>query len=323
MSKITKLLIILYALIMAALLTVVYVIPKLTGALTSTIVLEYGSLQVTDEVSCYAVRNESVFLAGNSGNLNYYIPQDTQVRSGVKVMSITASNSSLDEESPYADIVDRLAGNAITTSDFSAPSNGCVSYYADGYEKIFTPELMQGLSYDEVKNFDINVRNLTRESAKRGEPVYKICDNNKWYLTTWVEVAESSKYEVGNSVTIKFEKAEIPAKVFAIEDEGPMWQIIFETNRYYEDFSFIRKADVTIVASDYNGIIIPNESIVAVDGQVGVYVKNKAGDFILKPIRIVASDGVNSIVKVSSFIDEEGKTVSTVEIYDEILKHPN
>ncbi len=322
MSNKSKFLIILYVLIMAALLVVVYAIPKLTGALKTTVVVEYGALQVTDDVTCYAVRSEQVFLSGTAGTVNYYVSQDTQVRTGVRVMSITAGGGSSDEESPYAEIVSRLGANAVTTNDFTAPYNSCVSYYADGYESTFTPENIQALEHEEVKKIEFDVKNLTRESTRRGEPVYKLCDNSIWYLTTWVDIADSSKYQQGNSVTVRFGETEIPAKVYSIEAEEDKLQVTFETNRYYEDFSLIRKVDVTVVTSDYSGIIIPNESMIAEDSQVGVYVKDKTGEYNFTPIKIITSDGENSVVKVSTFVDEKGKIVETVKIYDEILKHP-
>lgn len=323
MTKKTKVLIILYVLIMAALLVIVYAIPKVTGALTSTEILEYGNLQVTDDVTCFAVRNETIYTASQSGNLNYYVTQDTQVRVGVRALSITQVSVDQESESPYAAMMERLGSAAVMSSDYAAPMNGGVSYFADGYEAYFTPENMASISYKDVKDLKPEVKNLTRETTRRGEPVYKICDNSHWFLITWVDTGDIAKYESGNSVLIKFEDADIPATVYAVEDEGDKWQVTFETNRYYENFSTIRKVDVTVVTSDYSGILIPNKSITAVEGQVGVYVKTTTGDFEFTPIKIVTSDGEVSICKVSTYIDDAGKTVKTVEIYDEILKNPN
>ena len=77
-----------------------------------------------------------------------------------------------------------------------------------------------------------------------------------------------------------------------------------------------------IITSDYSGIIVPNSSIATVDGQVGVYVKERTGDFTFTPIKIIASDGEDSAVSSSYFYDDEGQRVNSVEIYDEILKNP-
>ncbi len=318
-----KVFIILYIMIMTALLVIVYAIPKVTGALTPTTVLKYGTLQITDEVKCYVVRSETVYLAGSSGSLNYYISQDTQVRSGVKTLSI-AKSAELEKENPkFAEIASRLGEGAVMTADYAAAFNGCVSYFADGYETFFTPETMEGLSFKDVEDISAEQINLTRGTARKGEPIYKICDNSLWFLTTWVDAGDISKYEVGNNVTICLPKASIAATVYSLENEGDKWQVTFSTNRYYEDFSMMREVDVTVITADYSGIIVPNGCITAEDGMPGVYVKNSTGDYVFKPIKIITSDGEKAIVKVSSFTGDDGKQVSTVEIYDEILKHPN
>ncbi len=322
MAKRRKVLLLLYIIAMAALLVIVYAIPKVTGALTSTTVLEYGTLQIRDHVSGFAVRSETVYLAGNSGSLNYYVSQDTQVRSGAKVLSVGSSSGPGDSGDKFAKIVSGLGSGAVTTTDYSAPFNGCVSYYADGYETFFTPENMDKIKYEDLDALDIKVTNLTRNATGRGEPIYKICDNSQWFFTTWVDAGSISNYEVGNSVTICLPKADIAAKVYALENEGDKWQVTLRTTRYYEDFSIIREAEADIIAAEYSGIIVPNGCIAAEEGQPGVYVKNSTGDYVFKPIKILTSDGENSIVKVSNFINDEGKQVATVEIYDEILKHP-
>ena len=82
-------------------------------------------------------------------------------------------------------------------------------------------------------------------------------------------------------------------------------------------------AQVDIVTSDYSGIIIQNKSIATVDGEIGVYVKQKTGDYEFVPINIIASDGEYSVVSESYYYDEEGQKVNTVITYDEILKSPD
>ena len=101
-----------------------------------------------------------------------------------------------------------------------------------------------------------------------------------------------------------------------------MWQIVFESDRYYEDFTKLRILELDIVTSDYSGLIVPNSSIATLDGQVGVYVKQKTEDYKFVPIKIRTSDGELSVVADSKYYDADGNEVLTVEIYDEILKDP-
>ena len=45
---------------------IIYVIPKVTGALKFSYVAEYGNLEVADEVAGYFVRNEKVYFSNVS-----------------------------------------------------------------------------------------------------------------------------------------------------------------------------------------------------------------------------------------------------------------
>jgi hypothetical protein len=43
---------------------------------------------------------------------------------------------------------------------------------------------------------------------------------------------------------------------------------------------------------------------------------------VFKPVKVIATDGKNSLVEVSSFYNESNEKVDTVNIYDEILTNP-
>ena len=321
MKKRNKLLLYLFALAVIALYVVIYAVPSLTGALTKTELLEYQSFQVTDSATCYLIRDEQVYAAASAGEINYYIEDGVQVRKGVRLLAVTPKNSE-QEESAYGDIITRLSGDAVTLVNFAAEFNGIVSYYIDGYENYFTPETMRDLNYDAVKNLKIEPINVVRQTTLAGEPLYKICDNNEWYVTCWVKPGNISKYEVGKNVSIKLPAGDVKAKIVDILDDGDMWQVIFESNRYYADFGKTRSADATIITSDYSGIVIRNSSLATEEGQIGVYVVSKSGDYVFTPVKSIASDGEETLVESGFYYDAEGKKVNTVEIYDEILKKP-
>lgn len=321
MKKSKKAIIIIYVLILAGLSIVIYAVPKVTGALTPTVILEYGSLRTTDEVTAYISRYETVYAAGQTGSINYYVGQNAQIRKGAKILSISQASAS-EAGKDIKGVTERLSGTAITSTDFIMPVNGSISFFADGYEAMFAPETLGDLKFSDMKKVEEEPVNLTRETANRGEPLFKLCDYSKWYITTWILPGDTYKYEVGNRVQVVMEKGTISAKVTSLEDEGEEWQLTLETNRYYEDFSKLRSVDATIIASEYSGVIIPNESIAAIDGQTGVYVKDKKGEYNFVPIKIITSDGTNSVAYSGSYTDAEGKSVGTVDIYDEILRKP-
>lgn len=323
MNRKTKAVIFIYLLVFTLLAAVIYVIPSITGKLTPTTLLTYGNLTETDREICYFIRDEKVYLAGMTGAVNYYFEDNTKVRRNTTILSVSGQHAEKPEESEFTRVITRLGASAVTDTSYRSAFNGVISYYVDGFEGYFTPDTIGTLHYEEVRDLPIDKPvNLTRNLAFRGEPLYKLCRNDKWYITCWVTDGNSVKYQKGNKVTFRLPAGELPATVTEIAEKNGYWQVIFETDRYYEDFTTIRTAEVDIVTSDYSGIIVPNKSIASVDGQVGVYVKQTTGEYRFTPVKIKASDGESSAVASSYYYDEEGKRVDSVEIYDEILKNP-
>ncbi len=201
---------------------------------------------------------------------------------------------------------------------------GIVSYYLDGYEAEFTPETMTLLSRNKIEALDLAPQNMARKTVQKGSFIYKIVDNKKWYVVFWVEPKDIVKYEKGNSVTISLPLGEVDGKIYDLVDNQNDFLVILEFNKYYEEFAQVRKANAEVITSNYNGLIIKNESITTNEGQTGVFVKNKSGEFVFKPVKIISTDGESSLVEISYFYSEDGaKKIETVDVYDEILKHPN
>lgn len=390
-------LIILFCTTLVILFIIIYVFPHVTGALKKTEIIEYGSIQVTDKVTAYFIRNENVYFANKSGNIKYHAQEGEMVRKGTQIVDITAG-AKKESESKYQNILERVSkfnggesifsddlkkikiqlkkleeqksayikagetelaarqdeqikrlnqkkdyieatdqsakeeivkqnqtsnGTGIIPDNYICNTNGVVSYYVDGYESEFTPENMALLNREKVESLNIDVQNIARESTQVKEPLYKIVDNKKWYVAFWVAPANIVKYEKGKKITLNLPLGPVEGKIYDIIDDKGEWLVILEFNKYYKEFAQIRKIDAEVVTSDYDGLIIKNESITTQDGQPGVYVKNKNGDFVFKPVKIITSDGESSLVEVSYFYTDNGaKKVETVNIYDEILKKP-
>lgn len=396
MNKNKKRAISLFVTALVVLFIIIYIFPNVTGVFKKTEIIEYGGLQVTDHVTGYFVRDEKVYFANKSGNINYYIGEGEQIRKGVKILELSFGTLNY-EENKYDNLLDRIgrfnggesifsddikritaqvaklrqekevelnkgnnekAGNIesqiqrlikkkefilatdesareemieqnIPTTEYSmipeqyiSKNNGVVSYYIDGYESEFTPTNMMLLSKEKVKKLKINVENIKRDSTLSKEPLYKIVDNSQWYVVFWVGPANIVKYEKGKTAILNLPLGQVEGKIFDIIDDNGQWLVILKFNRYYEEFAKIREIDVEVITSDYKGLTIDNESITTEDGKPGVYVKNKNGDYVFKPIKIITSDGVCSLVEVSYFYTDDGAKIDTVNIYDEILKRP-
>lgn len=317
-----KIIYIIYFALLLSLGVLIYVLPKVSDAFTRTYTIEYGSLQVSSEVNCYVVRNENVYVANRSGVIQYYVEEGTKLRKGAKVLDIVSGETD-HTETKYPDLLERMNGAGESLNTYSAQQNGIVSYYIDGYEKVFAPDKLESLNREAVLKMELGVENLTRNTTLSGEPLYKIADNNLWHAVFWVDEKEMIKFEVGKNVTIELPLGSVSARVASISDEDSSWKIILESNQYYKNLSQVRKTGATVITEDYSGLVLPNESITSVEGQMGVYVKDIGGDFVFLPVKVIASDGEYSLVQEGEFdaeVDGESKRLKTVNVYDEILR---
>lgn len=298
--KVAPVFILLFIIAVAALWVVIYVRPVVEDALTQTEVIEYGSMQVTDEATCYFVRDEEVFYAADNGSIQYYFEEGELVRKGSRILEIFPSDSG-----------------------YFAGDSGCVvSYYSDGYENSFSPERMTEMDKTWARSLDLKMENLSRDTAVEGEALYKLVKNDRWYVLFWVETEDIVKYTKGASVKLELPLGEIQGTTYDILDAGGEWKVILKFNRYYEDMAKLRKQAARVITADHKGLMVRNISITNEGDQAGVYVKSVSGDFVFTPVKVIISDGEYSLVEAGSYYEktEEGREkVSTIDAYDEIL----
>jgi hypothetical protein len=138
----------------------------------------------------------------------------------------------------------------------------------------------------------------------------------------YVDADHKDRYEEGNIVDVAFEDDTIETEVYSIKEEGNRLRVILDTDYYYGNFAQLRTAEVSLITYDQRGLIIENSSLTEKDDVQGVYVKSKTDDYEFVPVKVLASDGKQSLVEDEYFVDDQGESVSTVELYDEILKEP-
>lgn len=321
MTNKRKILLIAFLLTLLILYVVLYVVPGVTGALRKTEIINYGELKVSDPITYYLVRDEIVYTSGQSGDINYYFEEGSHVRRGTKVLDVLSRNVG-ESENEFEEILNRLGKSAVKSDTYITDRNGIISYHVDGLESYFSPDSMHRLTFEEVAKLDLDPVNLTRKETNKGEPLYKICDSSTWYVLGWVEAGSVAKYNLGDSVRILFPEGEISATIDNIVEDAAHWLIIMRTDMYYAEFAKTRTGEATVITANATGIIIKNQSITTdSEGNIGVYVKKKNGDYEFKPIRVINTDGETSAVEASFFYDEKGNEIRTVDVYDEILKN--
>ncbi len=293
--------IILFVFIVSALFVYIYVLPDVSDAFRRTDIIEYGSIRIQDEAVCYLIRGESVYRAGITGPVQYYVHEGDQVRNGTRIMDIGQG----------AEV-------------FTADKRGMVSFFVDGQESIFKPDTMKDLTREATAEITEDVADLNGKEAAAGVPVYKIVDSEIWYTVMWIDKKSIIKYEKGSDITLLHEESTISGTVEDIVNSGDSFLVILKFDKFWEQMPRLRRIDAEIITADYKGLMLRNESITKVDEKNGVYVKDMSGSYIFKPVRIITSDGKYSLVECGYYYensDEGSKRVETVDIYDEVLRN--
>lgn len=318
--------VLIYLAVVAVLGLLIYAVPKVTDIFETTEVVQTGTLQVTEEVTCYFVREETVYEAGAAGTVKYLIDEGTHIRTGTKTAEFkeddTDGSDVMEPRSKYDTVIDGVGSEAVRTASFEAKSSGILSYYADGYESTLTLENMDTFTYENASALEERTVELKHKDVRRNEPIFKICDNDNWYILCWVESASISKYQVGQDVTFQFEDGSVDMTIESITEDGDKWKITCWSNNYYESFTSSRVKEAVLVSKDFDGLIVKNSCITTRNGEIGVMVLQKTGEFKFTRIKVIANDEEYSALEDDTFIDQNGETVKTVQVYDEILKRP-
>ncbi len=324
LNKKTKKAISIYAVALIILYLVIYILPKVTDVFETTQVLEPGNIKLAYDTTGYFVKEESVGIASDSGDIEYLVEVGTAVKRGHELVTVKEDKDAGDKIPRFSEYTERLKGYDGLYKAYDAPISGVFSLTVDGYEDYLIPEKMDKVKRDTVEHLSYNTAELDRKSVIKGEPIYKVTWDDYWYILCWVDKKTAETYTEGRLVILELPEGNVKAKIQSIkkEKDGNDYRIIFYLNVYYEALAESRAEDISIVTSDNEGLIVDNKCIIEKDGKKGVYVVDKNGDYHFTPIKVIAYDDKQSVIEDVTFYDEEGYQVYTVDVYDEVLKNP-
>lgn len=205
----------------------------------------------------------------------------------------------------------------------TAKASGTLSYIMDGYEAALNPYTMGLLDKEKLESLDFKTYNADTGKTLKGEPLFKVVDRHKWYAVTWIEASALGSFSEGSTISIKLPKGEVSGNISKLYDCGDEIMVVLEFRNYYEDMASIRKVDTTLTVSDSDGLVVDSSYIVTEDGQPGVYVVGVTGKASFTPVKILGSDGENTLVASEYYyqqVEGETKQIATVSPYDEIKK---
>ena len=308
---------IVFLIAIAALYGYIYVVPSVTGALTPTAIAQYGEMQTSNPAQCIVFRREKVISAEQRGNAGYYVDEGAKTRLGVKVADIYP-----------------VAGSGV---GYFMETTGVVSYWCDGFEESFDPDMPETITLDSFPSKEEGAEqppepeSVKTSDKQEGDPLYKIITSDTWYMALKIDSQYMDRYSMGSRIEVSFDDATVDATINRITQYENAWVVLAYTNRYYADSAKLRFCDVTIITEDNSGLLIPTTARAMQeqeDGSMleGVYVKNIRGDYVFRRISVLAEDEENgeTLVAADTFYEKDGSgeivQVSTIGVYDEVLR---
>ncbi len=185
---------------------------------------------------------------------------------------------------------------------------------------------MAALEYEKISKIEPQITDLRVQKVIRTQPLFKIVDNNIWYMVTWLDKGLLDQYKVGRTVEFKFPQGQIKGQIFRVIENDKNIAVIFKIDEYIEGFYKTRNIDLEAVVLNYEGLKVPKESILEKDGKKGVLVLDINRNATFKPVKVKGYDEVSAIVHSNVFYEIEGdqqKAVDTIKLYDEIVKNPS
>lgn len=307
-------------------LVVLYAVPSVRGILERTYIAEYGELDVKDEVSAFIVRDEDVFVAKQSSDVNRLIEEGELVKaeSAVVELSPREGDDSTAEKGSFDDIVKELGKSSKMTESGYTSESGYVSYSVDGAEAELTTERMEELTKEDYKSLtDRRSKQTPKSKCRQGEPVFKIVKNSKWYLVYYTDKENGARYSEGNYMYMDVAGEDIRVRVYRVDELEEEMRVMLECKSFFEGFLDSRSMETTVTLKSAEGLILEEDSIVEKDGQTGVFVKNKIGEHVFKPVLIIASDDGKCVAYSDIYVDADGNFVETIATYDEIIAEPS
>lgn len=206
-------------------------------------------------------------------------------------------------------------------------NSNTAGYFAlgsDGLEDLFNTSNIQNLDFESFQLFEETLEN--KEKQETGVAI-RIINNFKYSLVIQLDNRHLSGLSEGRLVRLREDNSskEYRArvrKVLSEDDEEGKSLVILDITDHMENIFTNRVLEIDLLKNAYEGITIPNRSIIENDGQAGVFKVDINGFVKFVPVKIKGQNEDYAIVHNSFFdtiIDEESKRVLTISSFDEIV----
>lgn len=145
-------------------------------------------------------------------------------------------------------------------STISSEESGYFSNVVDGYEEIFTLDMLNHLTSQSVENY------IANQKVMESDYIGRVQSDAGWSFVSLVPTAQVDLFDKGKTLKLKFNSKttkEITVSVsqVIIEKNNENSVVVFESNILDGDFATMRFEKPKAILNRYNGILIPKEAI--------------------------------------------------------------
>lgn len=324
------------------------------GKSTSTLVLEKENLEEKITTKGLFIREEYLIKIDASGKLNLQVDEGEKVKKD-QIVACVYKDSNLIEKnnkeieqlnSDIAKITNMKEGkakevasmqletkkeqkkilenqNKKNTSNTNATEAGIISYKYDGKEEIYTLDMLNKLTKEDIINAENNYKLIhNEENVKEGQTIGRVINGYSTYIGICLSEKEVENLEVNQKVVVKINNERLDATIDRIYINNKENIVILKITNQNVEIYDTRAIEFDIIYKQLDGLKIPKDCIKKVDDKEGVYVVNQEthnAEFIeLKGIKYENDDFV-----YIDYYQNDIDGVKTVKVYDEIILKPN
>ena len=175
----------------------------------------------------------------------------------------------------------------------TAPFEGLVSFYLDGYEQTLNAETVLNLTIDDMQTVLTGGKLEAPDTPRSQSNVFRIMNQNHWYILL---LSEDGKWNpiLDQEYSFRMEgynELVYMGKVIKVTKSGSRVMATLEVNDPIDALIYARGGNVTI-GTDMSGLAVNKKALATVSGQTGVWLYDvPGGTFIPVEVLTYKKDG--------------------------------
>ncbi|WP_317855946.1 HlyD family efflux transporter periplasmic adaptor subunit [Chakrabartyella piscis] len=150
-------------------------------------------------------------------------------------------------------------------STFYAPESGILAFTYDGLEESLNSDALATLTESQVASYENSFLAKT-QLVEEGDVLFRIVEENKWYIVVYVPNAMAASWSTGNTknlyLTLDDNIIDILGKVDSLTVGDTQTKVVFSTYQRMTDFMDQRVVRFYFEAETISGLKVPNDAIV-------------------------------------------------------------